>query len=199
MSCFWGACAWDVPRMPVHELFLVFLCLSCSWCACVWAVPNVPVNELFLVCLCMSCSWCACVWAVPGVPVYDLLMVCLCMSCSCCACVWAVPGVQNYSLFLVCRCLVGVGEASYSTIAPTLISDMFVSDQRSKMLAFFYFAIPVGRYDVSNLASVIPQDRYNTSMQICIISVCIHTIQRWQYTAIAHTIAVGCCNISEQV
>ena len=40
--------------------------------------------------------------------------------------------------------MVGVGEASYSTIAPTIISDLFVKDVRSKMLAFFYFAIPVG-------------------------------------------------------
>jgi len=40
--------------------------------------------------------------------------------------------------------MVGIGEASYSTIAPTIISDMFVKDMRSKMLALFYFAIPVG-------------------------------------------------------
>ena len=47
--------------------------------------------------------------------------------------------------------MVGIGEASYSTIAPTIISDMFVKDVRSKMLAFFYFAIPVGRYvDIAN-------------------------------------------------
>ncbi|KAF2357837.1 Major facilitator superfamily [Trinorchestia longiramus] len=52
--------------------------------------------------------------------------------------------MPNYASFTVFRCLVGVGEASYSTIAPTIISDMFVQDQRSKMLAFFYFAIPVG-------------------------------------------------------
>ncbi len=39
----------------------------------------------------------------------------------------------------------GVGEASYSTIAPTLIADLFVADQRSRMLSIFYFAIPVGR------------------------------------------------------
>lgn len=38
----------------------------------------------------------------------------------------------------------GVGEASYSTIAPTLIADLFVADQRSRMLSVFYFAIPVG-------------------------------------------------------
>ncbi len=40
--------------------------------------------------------------------------------------------------------MVGIGEASYSTIAPTIISDMFVDDARSKALAVFYFAIPVG-------------------------------------------------------
>lgn len=54
--------------------------------------------------------------------------------------------LQNYYLFLLFRSFVGVGEASYSTIAPTIISDMFVKDLRSKMLALFYFAIPVGRY-----------------------------------------------------
>lgn len=47
---------------------------------------------------------------------------------------------------MIFRALVGIGEASYSTIAPTIISDMFTHDMRSKMLALFYFAIPVGRY-----------------------------------------------------
>lgn len=52
--------------------------------------------------------------------------------------------MTSFSWFIAFRALVGVGEASYSTIAPTLISDMFVHDMRSKMLAVFYFAIPVG-------------------------------------------------------
>ncbi|GBP39316.1 Protein spinster [Eumeta japonica] len=51
---------------------------------------------------------------------------------------------KNYYWFAFFRCLVGVGEASYSTIAPTIISDLFVGNIRSKMLALFYFAIPVG-------------------------------------------------------
>ncbi|KAG8272653.1 Protein spinster 3 [Homalodisca vitripennis] len=51
----------------------------------------------------------------------------------------------DYHWFLLFRTLVGIGEASYSTIAPTIISDLFVQDIRSKMLALFYFAIPVGR------------------------------------------------------
>ncbi|XP_008209871.1 protein spinster isoform X1 [Nasonia vitripennis] len=52
--------------------------------------------------------------------------------------------MKSYGWFLFFRALVGIGEASYSTIAPTIISDMFIKDVRSKMLALFYFAIPVG-------------------------------------------------------
>ncbi|XP_075774053.1 protein spinster homolog 1 isoform X2 [Pelodiscus sinensis] len=51
---------------------------------------------------------------------------------------------ERFWLLLVTRGLVGVGEASYSTIAPTIIADLFVGEQRSRMLALFYFAIPVG-------------------------------------------------------
>ncbi|BFG05257.1 protein spinster [Drosophila madeirensis] len=52
--------------------------------------------------------------------------------------------MQSFGWFITFRALVGIGEASYSTIAPTIISDLFVNDMRSKMLAMFYFAIPVG-------------------------------------------------------
>ncbi|XP_050311311.1 protein spinster isoform X3 [Anthonomus grandis grandis] len=52
--------------------------------------------------------------------------------------------MTNYWFFLLFRAMVGIGEASYSTIAPTILSDFFVGDIRSKMLALFYFAIPVG-------------------------------------------------------
>jgi len=51
---------------------------------------------------------------------------------------------MDFWAFLGSRAMVGIGEASYSTIAPTLISDMFVKEARSRMLALFYFAIPVG-------------------------------------------------------
>ncbi|KXJ81356.1 hypothetical protein RP20_CCG020263 [Aedes albopictus] len=52
--------------------------------------------------------------------------------------------MTSYGWFITFRAMVGIGEASYSTIAPTIISDLFVGDLRSKMLALFYFAIPVG-------------------------------------------------------
>ena len=52
--------------------------------------------------------------------------------------------MKNFWAFLFFRALVGVGEASYSTIAPAIISDLFRKDSRSRVLALFYFAIPVG-------------------------------------------------------
>ncbi|KRF80296.1 uncharacterized protein Dvir_GJ22291, isoform E [Drosophila virilis] len=52
--------------------------------------------------------------------------------------------MHTFGWFITFRALVGIGEASYSTIAPTIISDLFVNSMRSKMLAMFYFAIPVG-------------------------------------------------------
>jgi len=52
---------------------------------------------------------------------------------------------KQFYLFLAMRALVGVGEASYSTIAPTIIADMFNKTMRTKALSIFYFAIPVGR------------------------------------------------------
>jgi len=52
--------------------------------------------------------------------------------------------MHNFWWFLAFRAFVGIGEASYSVVAPAIISDMFVKDKRSSVLALFYFAIPVG-------------------------------------------------------
>eukprot|EP00088_Acartia_fossae_P070919 TRINITY_DN9614_c0_g1_i12.p1 TRINITY_DN9614_c0_g1~~TRINITY_DN9614_c0_g1_i12.p1 ORF type:complete len:587 (-),score=117.68 TRINITY_DN9614_c0_g1_i12:765-2525(-) len=52
--------------------------------------------------------------------------------------------MKTFPGFLVFRALVGVGEASYSVVAPAIISDLFAKDERSSVLALFYFAIPVG-------------------------------------------------------
>lgn len=50
----------------------------------------------------------------------------------------------HFWVLLLTRGLVGVGEASYSTIAPTIIADLYVGVMRTNMLSIFYFAIPVG-------------------------------------------------------
>ena len=46
--------------------------------------------------------------------------------------------------FILARALVGVGEAAYATIAPSLISDYYPPERRNRFLTIFYVAIPVG-------------------------------------------------------
>ncbi|KAI1729537.1 major facilitator superfamily domain-containing protein [Ditylenchus destructor] len=50
----------------------------------------------------------------------------------------------SFRVFLISRAIVGVGEAAYSTVAPTIISDLFSGDQRSRVLMLFFAALPVG-------------------------------------------------------
>ncbi|XP_030150863.1 protein spinster homolog 3 isoform X1 [Lynx canadensis] len=64
---------------------------------------------------------------------------------------WSGAGLSSsfispqYSwLFFLSRGVVGTGSASYSTIAPTILGDLFVRDQRTRVLAIFYIFIPVG-------------------------------------------------------
>ncbi|MFT3785341.1 MAG: MFS transporter [Tepidisphaeraceae bacterium] len=51
---------------------------------------------------------------------------------------------QGFASLLMMRCLVGIGEACYGPVAPTLISDLFPKNKRGAVLAWFYAAIPVG-------------------------------------------------------
>jgi MFS family permease len=50
----------------------------------------------------------------------------------------------TFSLLLITRLFVGVGEAAYGPVAPTIISDLYPVSVRGKVLAWFYMAIPVG-------------------------------------------------------
>ena len=45
---------------------------------------------------------------------------------------------------LLARALVGVGEAAYATLSPSLISDLYPPAARNRILTIFYVAIPVG-------------------------------------------------------
>jgi MFS family permease len=47
------------------------------------------------------------------------------------------------ALFLT-RCFVGIGEAAYGPVAPTVIADLYPVERRGRVLAWFYCAIPVG-------------------------------------------------------
>jgi MFS family permease len=51
---------------------------------------------------------------------------------------------HNYTELLVRHTLVGVGEATFVTIAPTFVADLFRENVRGRILGVFYLAIPVG-------------------------------------------------------
>ncbi|MBK8718359.1 MAG: MFS transporter [Deltaproteobacteria bacterium] len=51
---------------------------------------------------------------------------------------------SDIDTLLLMRGLVGIGEAGYATVAPTIIADLFPPDRRGRKLAWFYLAIPLG-------------------------------------------------------
>lgn len=52
--------------------------------------------------------------------------------------------VHDYSQLLLRHTIVGIGEASYATIAPALVADSFPIERRGRVLSIFYLALPVG-------------------------------------------------------
>jgi MFS family permease len=52
--------------------------------------------------------------------------------------------VESLGGLIVARAFVGVGEASYATLAPTIIDVIAPPDRRSRWLAIFYAATPIG-------------------------------------------------------
>lgn len=51
---------------------------------------------------------------------------------------------HTYTELLIRHTLVGVGEATFVTIAPTFVADLFSEQKRGRILGVFYLAIPVG-------------------------------------------------------
>ena len=63
--------------------------------------------------------------------------------------VWSLATVASglatgYRQLLTARSFIGIGEAGFGGVAPTIISDLFPKERRGRMLAYFYVAIPVG-------------------------------------------------------
>lgn len=52
--------------------------------------------------------------------------------------------IRRYTELLLGRAAVGIGEASYGAVAPAVLSDTFVPEERGRALAIFSMAIPVG-------------------------------------------------------
>ncbi len=63
--------------------------------------------------------------------------------------VWSLATIASgvasglWSLLLA-RAMVGVGEASYATLAPTIIDDVTPPERKGRALAVFYMATPIG-------------------------------------------------------
>jgi predicted MFS family arabinose efflux permease len=63
--------------------------------------------------------------------------------------VWSLATIKTgfaggFLSLIIARVFVGLGEASYATISPSLISDTFKPSKRNNALTIFYVAIPVG-------------------------------------------------------
>jgi len=72
----------------------------------------------------------------------------------------AASFMTTYWPFLSLRALIAIGESAFTTIAPTVLGDLFTEDTRGLVLGIFYLAIPFG----SGLGYVIgkaPEDWHN--------------------------------------
>src|SRR2546422_2382741 len=63
--------------------------------------------------------------------------------------VWSLATVASglaptYGWLLLARAVIGVGEASYAVVTPSLLSDCYPAERRARMLGGFYAAIPIG-------------------------------------------------------
>ena len=63
--------------------------------------------------------------------------------------VWSAATIASglaptYAWLLLARAVIGAGEASYSVVTPSLLSDCYPAERRARVLGIFYAAIPVG-------------------------------------------------------
>jgi MFS family permease len=63
--------------------------------------------------------------------------------------VWSLATIgsgfaRDYGHLALARSILGIGEATYGVIAPTILIDLFRRDQRSRLMSGFYLAMPLG-------------------------------------------------------
>jgi len=51
---------------------------------------------------------------------------------------------HSFDQLLIRHTIVGIGEASFVILSPTLIADLFPEDERGRVMGIFYLALPVG-------------------------------------------------------
>src|SRR5262249_25105798 len=57
---------------------------------------------------------------------------------------WGMNLALGFWFLFLTRCFVGIGEAAYGPVAPTVIADLFPVKHRGRVMAWFYMAIPFG-------------------------------------------------------
>jgi MFS family permease len=63
--------------------------------------------------------------------------------------VWSLATIgsglaNSYGHLALARSILGIGEATYGVIAPTILLDLFPREQRARLMSTFYLAIPLG-------------------------------------------------------
>jgi MFS transporter, Spinster family, sphingosine-1-phosphate transporter len=51
---------------------------------------------------------------------------------------------RSYNHLALARSFLGIGEATYGVIAPTVLLDLFAREQRARLMSAFYLAMPIG-------------------------------------------------------
>ena len=63
--------------------------------------------------------------------------------------IWSLATVgtglaRDFDHLKLARSILGIGEASYGVLAPTILMDLYPKERRSRILSSFYLAMPVG-------------------------------------------------------
>lgn len=77
---------------------------------------------------------------------------------------------RSYGHLALARSVLGIGEATYGVIAPTILIDLFSREKRSRVLSAFYLAMPFGSALGIGLGSVIAS-KYNWHLAFYIVGV----------------------------
>lgn len=56
----------------------------------------------------------------------------------------AAAMANDFTTFLIARAAVGIGEAAYATLAPSVLADFYPPERRNRIFTLFYVATPVG-------------------------------------------------------
>jgi MFS family permease len=74
--------------------------------------------------------------------------------------VWSLATIgsglaSSYGHMALARSVLGIGEATYGVIAPTILLDLFARDRRARLMSTYYLAMPIGSALGISLGSII--------------------------------------------